>query len=263
MPDTTEVIVEGFDEGAMDDELRRRYRWLSHLPTGADVVFVETDLRGVVSPESLEPFANALRMRRNKRKERAKRDDKAKAKSELRAEEDRPLPAGGLDFGGTDEAFFPPPSAYRNNPTLELHTFPPPSPSSAAPSNPPSVPAAASSPAPRTVWGTRSFASAGQEDESGRRYDEDDLDFDERWHDFEQNLRGGGTGGRGGGGGGGGAGARRVSGNHVVGGSTGANAGGGAVPGAAQTVVVASGGGGRRKKKLVLSLTGAGGRGTG
>lgn len=37
-PSTISVIVEGHEEGSMNEELRRRCRYLSHLPTGSDIV---------------------------------------------------------------------------------------------------------------------------------------------------------------------------------------------------------------------------------
>ena len=96
----------------------------------------------------------------------------------------------------------------------------------------------------RTVWGTRSVASAAGAGGYSDEHDED-ADFDERWSTFEEGLRGG---------------SRRPSASPASA-STGSNSGGGA---ATSRVIVAGGGSGRRKKKLVLSLTaGAGGRGTG
>ncbi len=37
------VKVAGADEGSMNEELRRRCKYLNHIPMAADVVFIEVD----------------------------------------------------------------------------------------------------------------------------------------------------------------------------------------------------------------------------
>lgn len=235
LPDTIEVLVEGSDEGSMNEELRRRCRWLSHLPTACDVVFIEADLSRVVSKASLEPFAVALKQRRNKRRDKARREDKAKAKSEQKEADARPLYTTATYSPSSYD--IPLPSTFSSSSFDEPHAFPPPT------SRPPDVQPEHltwnGSEATRTVWGTRSFATALHS--SSRTLDSpDDPDFDERWLDFEDHLGGGGRGG-GGRGGGGSAG--------------GSNAGGGR---AAEQVPK----GKKKKKGVTLNLTaGAGGRG--
>ncbi|KAI5481705.1 mannosyl-oligosaccharide alpha-1,2-mannosidase, glycoside hydrolase family 47 protein [Pseudohyphozyma bogoriensis] len=171
MPDTLEVLVEGQDEGT------------------ADVVFVETDLSRVVSKASLEPYATALKQRRNKRRDKAKREDKAKLKSELKEMESRPAYASQQHYNGVyDYPNFPPPASTFSQ-SLEPAAFP-----ATIPAEPvgEADPAAANS-GRTTVWGTKSFASSLRPDSSRGRYEEEDLEFDDRWHEFEENLsRGGG-----------------------------------------------------------------------
>ena len=83
-PDNIAPLVESASESTVDDDIRRRCKYLGHLPEGADVVFVEVDLESVVGEESLKPFENLLKTRRLRHKERAKRDDKAKLRAEER-----------------------------------------------------------------------------------------------------------------------------------------------------------------------------------
>ena len=52
-PDCIVVRVEAASEGSVDVDLRRRCKYLSHIPEGADVVFIEADLEGVVGAEGL------------------------------------------------------------------------------------------------------------------------------------------------------------------------------------------------------------------
>ncbi|KAH9996075.1 hypothetical protein BJV77DRAFT_1059579 [Russula vinacea] len=68
----------------VDADLRRRCKYLSHIPEGADVVFVEADLEGVVGAEGLRAFEGAIKARRARRREKGRRDEKARARAEER-----------------------------------------------------------------------------------------------------------------------------------------------------------------------------------
>lgn len=186
MPDTIEVAVEGADEGSMNDELRRRCKWLSHLPVASDVVFVEADLGAIVPRKALEPYATALRQRRTKRRNKARKEDRAKHESELRAAAaaesvlpafDSTYAAGAGSFGSAsswdDVSAFPAPPS---NPNPHAH----------APAN---VPAAAPS------WSRPSFASAlhASSRSSSSSYvhhhhHQHDDEFEDRWGEFEEQL---------------------------------------------------------------------------
>jgi hypothetical protein len=89
-PDSIAVRVESCSEGTVNDDLRKRCKYLAHLPEAADVVFVEADLADVVGQEGLKGFEGALRMRRARRKEKGKKDDRAKARAEERERERLP-----------------------------------------------------------------------------------------------------------------------------------------------------------------------------
>ncbi|KLO07707.1 hypothetical protein SCHPADRAFT_909229 [Schizopora paradoxa] len=81
-PDEISVRVEAIGEGSIDDDMRRRCKYLAHFPESADVVFIEADLRDVVGAQHLHAFEGALRIRRNKRKEQERKDDRARARAE-------------------------------------------------------------------------------------------------------------------------------------------------------------------------------------
>ena len=243
MPDTIEVLVEGTDEGSMNDEMRKRCKWLSHLPTNTDVVFIEADLTRVVSRAALEPFANPLKQRRNKRRDKAKKDDKAKLRSEQREADALPVfvPRETYEPSAFDlplSAAFPLARAAQGG----------------GPDDGEQLSTSASPPGRPTVWGTGaaqgSFAGAlhGSSRGGGGYYDED---FDERWDEWEDRVRGGGGGGLGGGGGGG----RRS----YAGASAGSHSGAGAVAAPVEASPAPAGTGRRsKKKKLVLNLTTSG-----
>ena len=222
-PDSIAVRVEAASEGSVDADLRRRCKYLSHIPEGADVVFVEADLEGVVGAEGLRAFEGAIKARRARRREKGRRDEKARIRAEEREREklvvtgvgactpSRIATTGYSPVWGTDE--------------LELELEQDRNASSRAASPSPSL-------ASRTqqqqqqqsgAWGSRSFAAAANanaargsgtaapatcvEHRMQRRYDGEDADADEwafeldlerAWHELESQRGGGGGGGGGG-----------------------------------------------------------------
>ncbi|RUP45481.1 hypothetical protein BC936DRAFT_148111 [Jimgerdemannia flammicorona] len=90
-PDRIDVRVVGIEESTLTEDLRKRCKYLSHLPLSCDVTFVETDLKGIVSDATLHAFTNELRQRHNRRKERARRDDKARLAAEAKELSDHQL----------------------------------------------------------------------------------------------------------------------------------------------------------------------------
>lgn len=92
--------MEASAEGAVDGALRRRCKYLAHMPESAHVVFVEVDWQGqghgqaekVVGEETLKAFEAPLRVRRTKRREKGRRDDRARVRAEEREREKMQLP---------------------------------------------------------------------------------------------------------------------------------------------------------------------------
>ncbi|GAA5880418.1 hypothetical protein JCM3774_006443 [Rhodotorula dairenensis] len=194
MPDDIEVVVEGADEGSMNDELRRRCKWLSHLPVASDVVFIEADLTTVVPRKALEPYATALRQRRTKRRDKARKEDRAKQRSEQKAADALPLlestyafgARGGLPFGFAaasswdDESVFPTTSSPLHTstspvvpPIVDAETRPRPAPTNTTrPSFASAVHASS-----RTAGGTSSTSQSAWDDA-----------LEDRWGEFEEEL---------------------------------------------------------------------------
>ncbi|CAG8445306.1 5544_t:CDS:10 [Ambispora gerdemannii] len=69
-PNEISVRVIGVEESTMTEELRKRCKYLGHLPLSCDVTFLEVDLNGVVSNITLEFFTNEIQQRKNRRKEK-------------------------------------------------------------------------------------------------------------------------------------------------------------------------------------------------
>ena len=73
----------------VDDDLRRRVRYLSHLPRGCEIAFLECDLTDIVSPAILNQFAQELYRRRKQNWETLAREEREKSQTEREEEEKR------------------------------------------------------------------------------------------------------------------------------------------------------------------------------
>ncbi|GAA96548.1 uncharacterized protein L969DRAFT_50248 [Mixia osmundae IAM 14324] len=150
-PETLTVKVQAVDEGSMDDDMRRKCKWLSHLPSACDVAFIETDLTGIVGQEALDSFAAPLKQRLNKRKEKLKREDKEKARIDAEnREKDREslysMPIRGQTSMLSAEEFS---ASFSSSYGTSLSVSPQ-----------PHSPRPSLDEGPRTVWGTRSVPVA-------------------------------------------------------------------------------------------------------
>ncbi|KAF8640424.1 hypothetical protein AX17_000090 [Amanita inopinata Kibby_2008] len=197
-PDNISVRVEAYSEGTVNDDLRKRCKYLAHLPEGADVVFVEADLRGVVGTEGLKNFENALKMRSLRRKEKGKKDDRAKARVEEREREKERSNIASWSASSSSSVFVVPDGTLVDDAV-------------ATPEGSTSLPPAQTPQQPQTdqiagAWGTRSFASAlhspplqvrsasgsQRSNTSSRREDDHAWDMDVAWHELERRLNSGG-----------------------------------------------------------------------
>lgn len=192
-PDTITVRVDFVSESTVNDDLRKRCKYLAHMPEGADVTFLETDLVGVVGSEGIKNFEGALKMRTGKRRDKERKEEKARVRAlaEERGKERLEASSSGwtrLENVVTADEH----SAKEDFTALEGASLPP-------PSLPPADP---TSPAVSGAWGMRSFASAlhssahttAAMSRSPKPSDEDEWDLDIAWHELEQ--RNGGTGRR-------------------------------------------------------------------
>ena len=181
-PDDITVRVEAHSEGAVNDDLRKRWKYLAHFPEGADVVFIEADLEGVVGAGGLVNFEGALKQRRARRREKGKKDDKAKVKAEEREKERLAQTFGHDTFA----------SQVRSQPPVSLVDFP------SGPEESAASPSPANGPMSSGAWGNRSFASAAALDSpttsnsrQGQRQplrtsEHDEYDFDVAWDELER-----------------------------------------------------------------------------
>ena len=188
--------VEGTDEGSMNDDLRKRCRYLSHLPEACDLTFVEADLASVIPQHALAPYAQALRKRQAKRKERVRKDDRARLRSEQAAiDRERESVTGRRSYSRTtnDDDIFPVLQEMSIEEHPESADLPPALSISAAAQAGASSDASNSEKTTTTVWGTRVPASLPAVQ---RRQQEEDDSVDSAmqsaWNDFDaMDMRGG------------------------------------------------------------------------
>ncbi|EAW23056.1 RING-type E3 ubiquitin transferase MAG2 [Aspergillus fischeri NRRL 181] len=173
-PATILPRVERISSGhIVDDELRKRVKYLGHLPQGCEVNFLECDWRDVVVPEILERFSAETGRRRKRNKEKEAREEKERLRAEKEEEEKRWAAArrrrpsiGISDPPFSDQDFQP----LSNDPTAA--GFPPFDAGSwsASPPRPSSQFGALASPSTtppgvRTVWGTTVAPSISESSE--------------------------------------------------------------------------------------------------
>jgi hypothetical protein len=92
-PATILPRVERISTGhVIDDDLRKRSKWLSHLPRGCEVCFLECDWTDTVPKEILDKFSEEINRRRKRNEEKDATEERARAKAER--EEDNKRYAG-------------------------------------------------------------------------------------------------------------------------------------------------------------------------
>ncbi|KAF8468323.1 hypothetical protein BDZ91DRAFT_656700 [Kalaharituber pfeilii] len=75
--------VEGISTGhSVDDEFRRKMKYLAHLPYGTEVAFLECDWRGVVPEDVLERFKGEIERRRKRRKDKEVQEERERERAE-------------------------------------------------------------------------------------------------------------------------------------------------------------------------------------
>ncbi|KAJ5738094.1 hypothetical protein N7493_001249 [Penicillium malachiteum] len=73
----------------VDDELRKRFKYLAHLPYGCEVNFLECDWRDVVVPEVLANFRTETDRRRKRNREKEAREEKDRIRAEKEEDDKR------------------------------------------------------------------------------------------------------------------------------------------------------------------------------
>ncbi|CCX06465.1 Similar to Uncharacterized RING finger protein P8B7.23; acc. no. O94271 [Pyronema omphalodes CBS 100304] len=66
----------------VDDDLRRRLKWLAHLPAGCEIGFLECDWTDVVAQEVLQQFEAEISRRRRQKREKEVREERDRVRAE-------------------------------------------------------------------------------------------------------------------------------------------------------------------------------------
>ena len=163
----------------VDDELRKRVKYLGHLPHGCEVNFLECDWRDVVVPEVLQRFHSETERRRKRNREKESREEKDRIRAEKEEDDKRWAAARRKrpSIGSASEApfsvqDFQPLSSNADPALFDAGT------SSASPPRSSSQFGALASPStsppgPRTVWGTAAIQSLSPSLEPQRRVPND------------------------------------------------------------------------------------------
>ncbi|KAF2674021.1 hypothetical protein BT63DRAFT_583 [Microthyrium microscopicum] len=89
-PSTILPRVERVSTGhVVDDELRKRSKWLSHLPRGCEVYFLECDWTDTVPSEFLAKFQVEIEKRRKRNHDKDAQDERARLRAEKEEDDKR------------------------------------------------------------------------------------------------------------------------------------------------------------------------------
>ncbi|KAK9236318.1 hypothetical protein V1525DRAFT_379718 [Lipomyces kononenkoae] len=203
-PSTVLVRVERIiSDQLVDDEFRKRNKYLAHLPAACLICILECDWTGVVKPEILEQFAEDLEKRRKQRRDKDVKEERARQKALKEDEESRyrdhiavgshragvdsPFRDGGiLDEFGNYERF---PELIKGSPISDSSAWPTLSPSPSENVTTPST----SPVAHTTVWGTPAVSFSRVGDALG--VSDEPEGADDAWSNwvddrlYEQNAR--------------------------------------------------------------------------
>ncbi|ESZ94066.1 hypothetical protein SBOR_5542 [Sclerotinia borealis F-4128] len=155
-PSTLLPRVERVSTHVMDDELRKRTKYLAHLPFGCEVGFLECNWTDVVQPEILNQFKEDIERRRKRNRDKENREEKDRQRAEkaednarwANARQKQPETSPGshsdTDYAQLASTSIDPMNASPPWTSRQGSSFG----ALASPSTSP--------PAPRTVWGTAS-----------------------------------------------------------------------------------------------------------
>ncbi|CEP17430.1 hypothetical protein [Parasitella parasitica] len=164
-PHQLQVQVTNVQESTLTEDLRKKCKYLGHLPLACDVTFMEINVKDIVSRETIQVYNQELLSRVKKRKDKERKEDhrrqQAENKQKLQVVKEQEAERQMLE----NDPFF---SMYRPVMTAEeseeqLSQALSESAASSAPEEDLVVPAAHVRGGPRTVWGTRQVVSREEE----------------------------------------------------------------------------------------------------
>lgn len=91
---------------SVDDDLRRRSKYLSHLPLGCEVTFLECDWSGVLSDDIVSAFKVEVDKRRKKRHDKAVSEETARRRAQAADERRERQGLGEMQWRDEDTSYF-------------------------------------------------------------------------------------------------------------------------------------------------------------
>ena len=89
-PSTVLPRVEHISTGhVIDDDLRKRAKYMAHLPYGCEVSFLECDWTDVISPAILDEFREDIMRRRKRNYEKEAREERDRLRAEKKEDDER------------------------------------------------------------------------------------------------------------------------------------------------------------------------------
>jgi hypothetical protein len=188
-PSTILPRVERVSTGhIVDDDVRKRTKYLAHLPYGCEVGFLECDWTDVVGHEVLEKFSKEIERRQKRNKEKELREEKDRIRAEKEEDDKRWAAARRKrpsvpqeNFSGDDFQPLGPSSL-----DAAAGASSPPWPSRQGSSFATLASPSTSPGAPKTVWGTALIPPASPEVHAQQHVE---PEGDDGWlHDWEKEL---------------------------------------------------------------------------
>ena len=190
-PDTLMVAVQHAEEGTVDESLRKKCKYMAHLPMSADVTFVEIDwarTSSVLGPIQgdipWKSWSSTLAQRRQRHHEKATKEERAR----IRADKDTKntmLKSSSRGGSASDAARDTSGMSFRESAMVGAEMYFPIHPGRLADDPDVVFPSVTSHPpnhvpndGPRTVWGTPATATMPTPSQGAR-------DVDEAWNALE------------------------------------------------------------------------------
>lgn len=161
-PHQLQVKATSVQESTLTEDLRKKCKYLGHLPLACDVTFLEINVKDIVSPETVALFQQELSARVKKRKDKERREDQKRKQAETKQklqvvkeqENERKMLETDPFFSMYRPAYTEEESEEQLNQALS---------ESSSMMSEPIVPSAAVSGGPRTVWGTKQVTPREEE----------------------------------------------------------------------------------------------------
>jgi len=175
-PSTLLPRVEHISTGhAVDDAMRKRAKYLAHLPRGCVISYLECDWTDIIPAEILETFSKDIERRRKQNRDKVAQEDRERFQAEK-------LEAAAMRLNAGTHRAASVPIENDEPPRMDLSEFQPLG--STTQNTPPERPGfesladmSTSPSTQRTVWGTRAIENPGEEHEFEREHVDDGWDL--------------------------------------------------------------------------------------